>query len=181
MNIYDFEVRTVEGKKISLEEYKGKVLLILNSATQCGFTPQYSKLQDLYEKYEKDGFVILDFPCNQFGNQAPGSDEEIVSFCDAKFGVTFPQFSKVDVNGENAIPLYQYLVKEKGFNGFVPNNEMTTILDGVISKTNPDYKNEPDIKWNFTKFLVDRNGNVVERLEPMVDLAIVEEKVKELL
>ena len=181
MSIYDFEVRTVEGNKISLEEFKGKVLLIINSATQCGFTPQYDSLQDMYEKYAKEGFVILDFPCNQFGNQAPGSDEEIASFCDAKFGVTFPQFSKIDVNGENAIPLYQYLVKQKGFEGFNPDNEMTSILDGVIKRTNPNYKNEPDIKWNFTKFLIDRDGTVRERFEPTEFMDVVEDKVRELL
>ncbi|ABX43023.1 glutathione peroxidase [Lachnoclostridium phytofermentans] len=181
MSIYDFEVRTVEGNKISLGEFKGKVLLIVNSATQCGFTPQYDKLQDMYEKYAKEGFVILDFPCNQFGNQAPGSDEEIVSFCDARFGITFPQFSKIDVNGENAIPLYQYLVKEKGFQGFDPEEEMTSVLNGVIRKTNPNYANEPDIKWNFTKFLVDRDGNVVERFEPMEHMDVVEDKMRELL
>lgn len=181
MSIYDFEVRTVEGNKISLGEFRGKVLLIVNSATQCGFTPQYDKLQDMYEKYAKEGFVILDFPCNQFGKQAPGSDEEIVSFCDARFGITFPQFSKIDVNGENAIPLYQYLVKEKGFKGFDPEEEMTSVLEGVLRKINPNYVNEPDIKWNFTKFLVDRDGNVVERFEPMEHMDVVEDKMRELL
>lgn len=181
MSIYDFEVRTVEGNKISLGEFRGKVLLIVNSATQCGFTPQYDKLQDMYEKYAKEGFLILDFPCNQFGKQAPGSDEEIVSFCDARFGITFPQFSKIDVNGENAIPLYQYLVKEKGFKGFDPEEEMTSVLEGVLRKINPNYVNEPDIKWNFTKFLVDRDGNVVERFEPMEHMDVVEDKMRELL
>jgi glutathione peroxidase len=181
MSIYDFEVRTVEGNNISLGEFKGKVLLIVNSATQCGFTPQYDKLQDMYEKYAKDGFVILDFPCNQFGKQAPGSDEEIVSFCDARFGITFPQFSKIDVNGETAIPLYQYLVKEKAFQGFDPEEEMTSVLEEVLGKINPNYVNEPDIKWNFTKFLVDRDGNVVERFEPMKNMDVVEDKMKELL
>lgn len=181
MSIYDFEVRTVEGNKISLGEFRGKVVLIVNSATQCGFTPQYDKLQDMYEKYAKEGFVILDFPCNQFGKQAPGSDEEIVSFCDARFGITFPQFSKIDVNGENAIPLYHYLVKEKGFKGFDPEEEMTSVLEGVLRKINPNYVNEPDIKWNFTKFLVDRDGNVVERFEPMEHMDVVEDKMRELL
>lgn len=181
MSIYDFEVRTVKGDLISLEEYKGKVLLIVNTATQCGFTPQYDKLQDMYEKYSNEGFVILDFPCNQFGKQAPGSDDEIVSFCDAKYGVTFPQFSKIEVNGENAIPLYKYLVKEKGFKGFDPDEKMTAVLDEVIKKTNPNYVNEPDIKWNFTKFLVDREGNVVERFEPVDPLEVVEDRMRELL
>lgn len=181
MNIYDFNVLGLSQENVSLEKYKGKVVLIINSATQCGFTPQYGKLQSLYEKYSDQGFVILDFPCNQFGNQAPGSNQEIASFCDTKFGVTFPIFSKIDVNGENAIPLYQYLKKEKGFAGFDPKHQLTPVLEDMLGKANPNYKNEPDIKWNFTKFLVDRNGNVVERFEPTEDLEVVEKKIADLL
>lgn len=181
MNIYDFEVKKVDGEMLSLSEYKGKVMLIVNTATRCGFTPQYDQLQDLYEKYIDAGFVILDFPCNQFGNQAPENDEEIVSFCDAKFGITFPHFSKIDVNGQDAVPLYQYLVKQKEFAGFDPEHELTPILESVMLRTNPNYKNEPDIKWNFTKFLVDQNGKVVQRFEPTDDIKMVEDKVKELL
>ena len=141
-NIYDFSVESKEGKQVSLSEYKGKVLLIVNSATGCGFTPQYDGLQELYEKYQEKGFEILDFPCNQFANQAPGSDEEITTFCSARFGITFPQFKKIDVNGANQAPLYQYLKEQQG---------------GVFGSR---------IKWNFTKFLVDREGNVVARFAP---------------
>ncbi len=115
MNIYDFNVRDTEGNEISLKDYAGKVILIINSATECGFTPQYDSLQDLFEKYSDEGFVILDFPCNQFGHQAPGSDEEIVSFCDSTYGITFPIFSKIEVNGSNENPLYTYLKSQKGF------------------------------------------------------------------
>lgn len=181
MKIYDYQITNKLGETVSLKDYEGKVMLIVNTATECGFTPQYDELQDLYEKLESQGFVILDFPCNQFGNQAPGTDEEILSFCDARFGITFPQFAKVDVLGENAIGLYQYLTSEKGFEGFDPEHEMTPILEDVLSKIHPNYKNEPDIKWNFTKFLVDREGNVVERFEPMEDMGYIEDRIKELL
>jgi glutathione peroxidase len=181
MNLYDFKAINGSGEEISFDEYKGKVVLVINSATKCGFTPQYDQLQDLYEKYTTEGFEILDFPCNQFGNQAPGTDEEIASFCDTTFGITFPIFSKIDVNGENAHPLFQYLVKEKGFGGFNPDHELTSILDKMLATADPDYKNKPSIKWNFTKFLLDRNGNVVERYEPTEEISIVEDKVKELL
>jgi len=181
MNIYDFNVLGRSDETISLEKYKGNVVLIINSATQCGFTPQYDKLQDLYERYSSQGFVILDFPCNQFGNQAPGTNEEIATFCDSKYGVTFPIFSKIEVNGENAAPLYKYLKSEKSFAGFDPKHPLTEILDKMLSEANPDYKNDSDIKWNFTKFLIDRNGNVVERFEPTEDLGAVEQVIADLL
>lgn len=181
MSIYDFKAKNRQGEEISLSQYEGKVLLIVNTATQCGFTPQYDALQDLYEKYKDEGFVILDFPCNQFGNQAPGTDDEIYSFCDANYGVSFPIFSKIDVNGENAHPLYKYLVGQKGFAGFDEGHKLTQILDDMLSKEDPDYKNKSSIKWNFTKFLIDRKGNVVERFEPTEDLFIVEDKVKALI
>lgn len=181
MNIYDFKAVDRYGNEVDFKEFEGKVMLILNSATKCGFTPQYDSLQDLFERYANEGFVILDFPCNQFGEQAPGTIEEIVTFCDSNFGVTFPIFSKIEVNGENAHPLYNYLVSQKGFAGFDPEHELTSILDKMLSEADPDYKNKPSIKWNFTKFLVDRNGNVVERFEPTEDLYVVETKIKELL
>lgn len=181
MGIYDFNVLKADGETLSLSEYKNKVMLIINSATQCGFTPQYDALQDLYEKYAGDGFIILDFPCNQFGNQAPGTDEEIASFCDTKFGITFPILSKIDVNGENAAPLFEYLKSQQGFKGFNPEHNLSSKLDEMLSKSNPDYKNQPDIKWNFTKFLIGRDGTVAERFEPTADMYDVEEKVKELL
>lgn len=181
MNVYDFKVKNRNGEEVSLSEYAGKVLLIINSATQCGFTPQYDTLQDLYEKYNGEGLVILDFPCNQFGNQAPGSDEEIYSFCDANYGVTFPIFSKIEVNGENAHPLYQYLVSQKGFAGFDESHPIAPRLIPKLLELDPDYASKPSIKWNFTKFLIDRRGNVVERFEPTEDMFIVAGKIKELL
>jgi glutathione peroxidase len=181
MNIYDFKVKDRQGTEVSLSEYEGKVLLIINSATQCGFTPQYDALQDLYEKFRDEGLVLLDFPCNQFGHQAPGTDDEIYSFCDANYGITYPIFSKIEVNGENAHPLYKFLTSQKGFAGFDEGHKLTPVLDKMLSEEDPDYKNKPDIKWNFTKFLIDRKGNVVERFEPTEDLFIVEDKVKKLL
>jgi glutathione peroxidase len=181
MNIYDFNVENAYGDEVSLKDYEGKVLLIINSATRCGFTPQYDELQDLYEKYGKDGFVILDFPCNQFGNQAPESTEEIISFCDATFGITFPIFSKIEVNGDNASPLFTYLKSQKGFAGFDPEHPLTAMMESFLSRTAPDYEQSSDIKWNFTKFLIDRSGNVVERFEPTADLDEVKHKIVELL
>ena len=181
MSVYDFQVRAQDGTEMSLSDYRGKVLLIVNTATGCGFTPQYDDLQDLYEKYQEQGLEILDFPCNQFGNQAPGSDEEIASFCDSRFGITFPRFAKIKVNGKEALPLYQYLQKEKGFAGFKSEHPLSAILESMLERTMPDYKTEPDIKWNFTKFLIDRNGNVAARFEPTEDMDIIDAKICELL
>ena len=181
MNFYDFEAKDVTGVSVKMEEYAGKVVLVVNTATECGFTPQYDDLQDLYEKYQEQGLEILDFPCNQFGNQAPGSDEEIASFCDSRFGITFPRFAKIKVNGKEALPLYQYLQKEKGFAGFKSEHPLSAILESMLERTMPDYKTEPDIKWNFTKFLIDRNGNVAARFEPTEDMDIIEAKICELL
>ena len=181
MNFYDFEAKDVTGVNVKMSEYAGKVVLVINSATECGFTPQYDDLQDLYEKYEAQGLEILDFPCNQFGNQAPGTDEEIVSLCDSRYGITFPHFSKIDVNGEKALPLFKYLQHEKGFEGFNPEHPLTGIVESMLERNHPNYKNEPDIKWNFTKFLIDRNGKVVARFEPTEDMQVVEDKVCELL
>lgn len=181
MNIYDFHAMNAAGEEISLAGYKDKVILIINSATECGFTPQYDKLQDLYEAYAGQDFVILDFPCNQFGKQAPGSNAEIASFCEARYGITFPIFSKIEVNGENADPLFKYLKSQQGFGGFEAEHPLTPILTSMLERANPDYAKSPDIKWNFTKFLIDRKGRVVQRFEPTTDMYYVEEKVKELL
>ncbi|WP_310602640.1 glutathione peroxidase [Anaerosporobacter sp.] len=181
MNVYDFLAKNANGETIHLKDYEGKVLLIINTATECGFTPQYDDLQDLYEQYQSSGLEILDFPCNQFGNQAPGSDEEIVSFCDSRFGITFPHFAKIDVNGEHALPLYMFLQNEKSFSGFDSEHPLTPIIESVLERTNPSYKTEADIKWNFTKFLIDRSGNVVERFEPTERMDVIEEKMRELL
>ncbi|MDE6749400.1 MAG: glutathione peroxidase [Lachnospiraceae bacterium] len=157
MDIYGYSVKAQDGSEVSLADYKGKVLLIVNTATGCGFTPQYEGLQDLYEKYQSQGLEILDFPCNQFGHQAPGSDEEITDFCQSRYGVTFRQFKKIEVNGEGEEPLYTFLKSQQ--KGVMGNN----------------------IKWNFTKFLVDRKGNVVERFAPTVTPEKIDEQIKELL
>lgn len=157
MRIYDFTMKDAEGKDICLADYQGKVLLVVNTATGCGFTPQYQGLQELYNKYQAQGLEILDFPCNQFAGQAPGTEEEIVDFCQSRYGVTFKQFAKICVNGENESPLYTYLKDEK---------------KGTIGNK---------IKWNFTKFLIDRDGNVIERFAPMTTPEKIEESIKELL
>lgn len=176
MSIYDFKVKKQDGSEAALDEYKGKVLLVVNTATGCGFTPQYDELQDLYDECHESGLEILDFPCNQFANQAPGTDEEIHSFCMGRFGITFPQFAKIDVNGENAAPLFKYLTENTEFKGF--NGPMGLMLSGVVKKMDKDYKNNGNIKWNFTKFVIDREGNIVERFEPTADMKKVAECVK---
>ena len=155
--IYDFHVKDNKGNDVSLKYYEGKVLLIVNTATGCGFTPQYEGLENLYQKYKDQGFEILDFPCNQFGNQAPGNDEEIHEFCTLRYHTTFPRMKKIDVNGENEDPLYTWLKKQKG---------------GLLGSK---------IKWNFTKFLVDRSGNVVERFAPTDKPESIDAKVAALL
>lgn len=155
--------------------------MIVNTATGCGFTPQYTELQEIYEEFRNKGLEILDFPCNQFGNQAPGSTEEIVSFCDARFGITFMQFEKIEVNGKNVHPLYQYLKEQKEFEGFDEGHPLTPMLKSALERIDADYKNNSDIKWNFTKFLIGRNGTVVKRFEPTADIADVEQKITELL
>lgn len=180
MTIYDFTVKSRKGTDIPLSDYKGKVLLIVNTATACGFTPQYEELQAIYNEFKDDGFEILDFPCNQFGNQAPGSDNEIHTFCKGRFGITFPQLAKIDVNGENAIQLYQWLTENTTFEGF-DDNDMGRLLDDILGKMDTNYKNSNSIKWNFTKFLIDRNGNIVARFEPTADMNLIREKIKECL
>lgn len=157
MNIYDFKVRDAKGVEVPMGDFKGKVLLIVNTATGCGFTPQYEGLQKLYDKYRDKGLEILDFPCNQFGSQAPGTEEEIHEFCTLNYGTTFPMFHKIDVNGKNADPLYKFLKKEKG--GFLGD----------------------EIKWNFTKFLISRDGKVVERYAPVTKPEMIEADILKLL
>ena len=180
MGVYDFMVKAQDGSEVALSDYRGKVLLIVNTATGCGFTPQYDELQDMYELYQKDGLEILDFPCNQFANQAPGSDEEIHSFCTGRYGITFPQFSKIDVWGENADPLYKYLSANTKFEGF-GKGPMALIVGAAVKKMDKDYKNNGSVKWNFTKFLIDRDGNISARFEPTESIKIVQSKVEELL
>ncbi len=171
-SVYDFKVKDMDGKEVSLSEYKGKVLLIVNTATKCGFTPQYEELQEMYEKYKDKGLVILDFPCNQFGGQAPGDIASIHEFCTSKYETTFPQFDKIDVNGENESPLFAFLKSKQAFKGF-GNGEQAKFMDEMLKKQDPDYASKPDIKWNFTKFLVDSKGNVVARFEPTVSMNLV--------
>lgn len=180
-NVYDFTVKDRRGNDVSLTEYKGKVLLIVNTATRCGFTPQYEELEALYKNYKEQGLEILDFPCNQFGEQAPGTEEEIHQFCTLNFGTEFPQFKKIEVNGENESPLYTYLKSQQGFKGFDLENKIGKLLDEMMTKADPDYASKPDIKWNFTKFLINRQGNVVERYEPTTDCKVIEEDIKKLL
>ena len=180
MSIYDFRVRAQDGSEVSMEQYRGRVLIIVNTATGCGFTPQYDELQDLYELHQKDGLEILDFPCNQFMEQTPGTDEEIHSFCTGRYGITFPQFSKVDVNGENAIPLYKYLTQNTTFGGF-GKGPMAIVLKPIVKRMDKDYKNNGNIKWNFTKIVIDRNGNIAGRFEPTQPMEALKSKVEELL
>ena len=180
-NVYDFTVKDRRGNDVSLSEYKGKVLLIVNTATRCGFTPQYEELENLYKNYSEKGLEILDFPCNQFGEQAPGTDEEIHQFCTLNFGTEFPQFKKIEVNGENESPLYTFLKSQRGFKGFDMDHEIGELLADMLYRADPDYASKPDIKWNFTKFLINREGNVVERYEPTTDIKVIEEAIKQLL
>ena len=175
--VYDFNVTNDEGKEVSLSDYKGKVILIVNTATRCGFTPQYKELEELYQKYSQSGLEILDFPCNQFGQQAPGSIEEIHNFCTANFNIHFPQFDKIDVNGDNAHPLFTYLKSKQAFGGFDLNERLGKLLDDMMRKKDPEFDKNPDIKWNFTKFLIDRQGNVIKRFEPTDKMADVEMEI----
>ena len=180
-SIYDIEVMAQGNKPVKLEDYKGKVLLVVNTASKCGFTPQYDDLEAINKRFADRGFSILDFPCNQFGNQSPESDAETTQFCQLNYGTTFPQFKKIEVNGANESPLYTYLKAQKGFGGFDKDHQLTSILDKVLSEADPDYASKADIKWNFTKFLIDREGNVVARFEPTTDMAVVASAIEALL
>ncbi len=164
--IYDYSVKDMSGNPVSLSQYKGKVLLVVNTATECGFTPQYKELQEIYKAYSGKGFEVLDFPCNQFGEQAPGSIGEIHEFCTGKYETTFPQFDKIDVNGKDADPLFVWLKSQKGYDS--EDATMKRISTFSKSVEGPD-----DIRWNFTKFLIDREGNVVKRFEPVEDMMAV--------
>lgn len=177
--IYDLKVKTRDGKDISLNEFKGKVLVIVNTATGCGFTPQYEGLENLYKKYHDKGLEILDFPCNQFGNQAPGTDDEIHEFCALKYNTSFDQFMKIEVNGENESPLYTFL--KKAISDDTIEGLKNKMAMKAVEKISTTYKNKNDIKWNFTKFLVDKEGNVVGRFSPTYKPEDMEDKIKELL
>ena len=167
--VYDFTAKDRKGNEVSLGEYAGKVLLIVNTATGCGFTPHYEPLEAMYKDLKEKGFEILDFPCNQFANQAPGSDDEIHDFCTLKFGTEFPQFKKIDVNGEDADPLYAFLAAQKPFEGFGKGLK-NAALNKFADMNNKQFGDKAYIKWNFTKFLVSRKGEVVARFEPTVDM-----------
>ena len=173
-SIYDFKVKDDVGQEVSLADYKGKVMLIVNTATRCGFTPQYKELEALYEKYRSEGLEILDFPCNQFGQQAPGTIQEIHQFCSANFDIQFPQFDKIEVNGASEHPLYTWLKAQKGFSGFDVNDQRGKMMDGMLRKQDADYDKKSDIKWNFTKFLVSRDGRVLKRYEPTDKMTDIE-------
>ena len=172
--IYNFKVMNDEGQEVSLSDYKGKVLLIVNTATRCGFTPQYNELEALYKKFKSEGLEILDFPCNQFGEQAPGTIQEIHQFCTANFDIQFPQFDKIEVNGKNEAPLYTYLKAQKGFSGFDLNDKTGKFMDEMLRKKDADYDKKSDIKWNFTKFLISRDGRVIKRYESMDKITDIE-------
>ena len=174
--VYDFTVKNRQGQEVSLSGYQGKVLLIVNTATGCGFTPHYEPLEAMYKELKDQGFEILDFPCNQFAGQAPGSDAEIHQFCTLKFGTEFPQFAKIDVNGETADPLFAYLATEKPFEGFGKGLK-TAALNTFANMNNKKFGEKAYIKWNFTKFLIDRDGKVVARFEPTADMKTVREAV----
>ena len=180
MNIYDYTVPTPKGEEISLADYKGKVMLIVNTATGCGFTPHYKDLEEIYEADHEKGLEIIDIPCNQFAGQTPGTDDEIHEFCTLKYNTRFPQMKKSDVNGANQLPLFAYLKNEKGFEGF-GHGPMGLAMSAMLKKIDSNYKNNPDIKWNFTKFVVDRQGNVVARFEPTASMKDVRACVESLL
>ena len=180
-SVYDFTVKDDAGKEVPLAEYKGKVLLIVNTATRCGFTPQYKELEALYKKYQAEGLEILDFPCNQFGEQAPGTIQEIHQFCTANFAIQFPQFDKIEVNGENEAPLYTFLKAQKGFSGFDTNDKTGKFMDEMLRKQDPGYDKKSDIKWNFTKFLISREGRVLKRYEPTDKISNIEADIQALL
>lgn len=181
MSIYDFTVKAQDGGEVSLSDYAGKILLVVNTATGCGFTPQYNDLQRLYEAHQQEGFEILDFPCNQFREQAPGSDEEIHTFCTIRYAITFPQFSKIEVNGDNAIPLYKWLTESTRFNGFDKLHPLGLLMTQMLKKQDPEERNSGTIKWNFTKFLIGREGEIMERFEPTASMKKVAAAVEEAL
>lgn len=180
VDVYSYVLKDRNGNDVELEQFRGKVLLIVNTATGCGFTPQYKELEQMYENYHDKGLEIIDIPCNQFGNQTPGSDEEIHEFCTLRYKTQFPQMKKSDVNGPDELPLYTYLKAMKGFEGF-GKGPTALAMKAMLKLKDKNYDKNPDIKWNFTKFLVNREGQVVARFEPTEDMANVDSAVKELL
>ena len=180
--IYDIAVKDIDGSDVSLANYKGKVLLIVNVASKCGLTPQYEGLEVLYQKYKDQGLEILAFPCNQFLGQEPGSNEEIQSFCSLTYNVTFPLFDKIDVNGEHESPLYTYLKEQAPFKGYPEGaEEFAAMLDEIHQKTGTGFNQGDAIRWNFGKFLVSKDGKTILRFEPMVSPVELEEEIQRLL
>ena len=175
--VYDFTVKNRQGQDVNLSDYRGKVLLIVNTATGCGFTPHYEPLEAMYKELKDRGLEILDFPCNQFANQAPGNADEIHQFCTLKFGADFPQFAKIDVNGESADPLFAYLASEKPFEGFGKGLK-NAALNKFSDMNNKKFGDKAYIRWNFTKFLVNREGQVIARFEPTADMQEVRKAVE---
>ena len=180
MSFYDLSVTAADGTEVSMKNYAGKVVLVVNTATGCGFTPHYKDIEAMYEKFHDRGFEVIDVPCNQFAGQTPGTDDEIHEFCTLKYHTQFPQMKKSDVNGETAIPLFKYLKSQKGFEGF-GKGPKALAMSALLSKMDKDYKNNSEIKWNFTKFVIDREGNVVVRFEPTAKMDKVAEFVESLL
>lgn len=180
MSFYDYTVPDAKGGELSMKELEGKVVIVVNTATGCGFTPHYKPLEEMYEEFHEKGLEILDIPCNQFAGQTPGTDEEIHEFCTLKYNTQFAQMKKSDVNGENALPLYGFLKEQQGFQGFGKGIKAFA-MDKLLKKIDKDYKNNPDIKWNFTKFVVDRSGRVVARFEPTADMKELKKCVEALL
>ena len=178
--IYDYKITTGTGDVLDLADYRGKVVMVVNTATGCGFTPQYSDLVRIYNEHHDKGLEIVDIPCNQFGRQTPGTDEEIHKFCTTNYNTPFPQMRKSDVNGQNELPLYTSLKSQKGFGGF-DEHPFKESLEKLFAKEDPEWDKKPDIKWNFTKFIIDRNGQVVARFEPTAYMGDVEDCIEALL
>ncbi|MDS0527178.1 glutathione peroxidase [Clostridium sp. SHJSY1] len=181
MSFYDFSAKKIDGQEISMEEYKGKAVIVVNTASKCGFTGQYEDLEKLYKKYNNRGLEILGFPCNQFAEQEPGSNQDVQNFCKLNYGVTFQLFEKTDVRGASAHPLFKFLSEEVPFKGFDLNHPSGNLLNGVLQEKFPEYLIGNSIKWNFTKFLIDREGNVVSRFEPTTEPQDMKSKIEELL
>jgi len=181
MNIYDFKANSIDGEQVSLDKYKGKVVVIVNTASECGFTPQYEELQKVYDKYNSKGFEILGFPCNQFGGQEPKSNASVKSFCEINYGVNFPLFEKTEVRGEGASDLFKYLTDNTSFEGFDMTLESAKGLQSHIAKNCPEYLEGDSIKWNFTKFLIDKEGNIVKRFESYLEPSSMSVDIESLL
>lgn len=181
MSIYNFTANSIDGEKVDFNKYKGEVLLIVNTASKCGFTHQLEDLQSLYQEYKEKGFMILGFPCNQFAAQEPGTNKETKEFCKLNYGVTFNMFEKIEVNGKNAHPIFNFLIGQAPFEGFDMSNPSNKILDSIINDKYPELSVGDYIKWNFTKFLIDREGNVIKRYESAVEPNDIKQDIDKLI